>query len=366
MSNQVKPSFQVNPFLVFFMIHSPQVGVGILTFPRSIAKEAGYDSWIGIIAAGLMTHLSLFLIFRLLKHEHQSLSHIHQFVYGKWLGRLFTLLFIIQFLWSGLAILREYVRVMQVWMFPLLPTWLPTLLILILLYYTIAGGFRVMVGMCFFKVIFSAIITFPVFFTLGDVEFGNFSFIPIHTVKELWGATQTMAFSYIGFEMILVYYPFIQEGKKSKKYAYLANAATTLLYLVVTFMCFLFYSEKQLSTVIWPYLKLSSSLEFSMIQRFEFVFISAWVLVIVPAVILYLWCASRLAKEVFKVKQKYPLLLFMVIYIVISQFVDDSHELQLLEKWSGKVAFYLNYVYLPVLFVLYMLMRKMKRPSASS
>lgn len=366
MSNQVRPSYQVRPFLVFFMIHSAQVGVGILTFPRSIAKEAGFDSWIGIIAAGLLTHLSLFFILQLLKREHQGLSYIHRFVYGKWLGRLFTILFIIQFLWSGLAILREYVRVIQVWMFPTLPTWLPTLLILILLYYTISGGFRVMVGMCFFKVLVAAIITFPVFFTLSDVELGNFSFIPNHTIKELWSATKTMSFSYIGFEMVLVYYPFIQEAQKSRKYAYLANAATTLLYLVVAFMCFLFYSEKQLNAVIWPYLKMSSSLEFSIIQRFELVFVSAWVLVIVPCVILYLWCASRLAKEVFKVKQKYPLLLFMLVYLVVSHFIDDSEELQLLGSWSGKVAFYLNYIYIPFLFVLYMLMRKIRRPSSSS
>lgn len=223
-----------------------------------------------------------------------------------------------------------------------------------------------MVGMCFFKVIIAAIITFPVFFTLRDAALGNFSFIPVHAMKEIWSAAKTMAFSYIGFEMILVYYPFIQKGQKSKKYAYLANATTTLLYLVVTFMCFLFYSEKQLSAVIWPYLKLSSSLEFSIIQRFEYIFVSAWILVIVPCVILYLWCASRLAKDIFKVKQKYPLLLFMLIYVVISHFVDDSEEFQLLGSWSGKFAFYTNYVYIPVLFILYMVMRKIKRPSPSS
>ncbi len=351
---------------MFFMIHSSQVGVGILAFSRSIAQEAGYDGWIGVIIAGLITHLSLFFMFRLLNYEHQDLSHIHQFVYGKWLGRLFTFLFIIQFLWSGLVILREYVRVIQVWMFPSLPTWLPTVIILTLLYYTISGGFRVMAGMCFFKFIFASIITLPVFLILGDAHWGTLSLIPTHTMKELWDATKTMSFSYVGFETVLVYYPFIQEGQKSKKYAYLGNAATTLLYLSVAFMCFLFYSEKQLNKVIWPYLKMSSSLEFSVIQRFEYVFVSVWVLVIIPAVIQYLWSASRLAKDVFKVKQKYPLLFFMMVFIVISHFVDNSDELEMLGSWNGKVGFYLNYGYIPALFLVYMLMRKIKRPSSAS
>lgn len=366
MSTQIKPSFQVNSFLLFFMIHSSSIGVGILSFPRVIVKEAGYDSWIGVIVAGLMVHLSLFFMFRMLKYEHQDLSHIHRFVYGKWLGKLFTFVFIIQFVWSGLVILRGYVRIMQIWLFPELPTWLPTLMILALLYYTIAGGFRVIVGMCFFKVIFSAIITFPVFFTLGDAHFGNLSLIPIHTMKELWDATKAMAFSYSGFETVLVYYPFIKDGQQSKRYAYLGNAATTLLYLSVAFMCFLFYSEKQLHTVLWPYLTMSSSLSFPIIQRFELVFVSFWVLVIIPAVIQYLWSASRLAKDVFKVKQKYPLLLFMMILVVISHFIDDVHKFEMLGNWNGKFAFYLSYVYIPILSLGYTLMRKVKRQSQSS
>ncbi|WP_078413099.1 GerAB/ArcD/ProY family transporter [Priestia abyssalis] len=366
MSNQVKPSFQVNSFLLFFLIHSSQVGVGILLFQRSIVKEAGYDSWIGIVLAGLMAHLSLFFMFRMLKYEHQDISQVHQFVYGKWLGRLFTSLFIIEFTWSGLAILRDYVRLLQIWIFPDLPTWIPTCLILALLYYTIAGGFRVMAGMSFFKVMFTFAIILPMFFTLGYAHFGNLSLIPTHTMKELWDATTSMSFSYAGFETILVYYPFIKEGQKSKSYAYLGNAATTLLYLLTAFMCFIFYSEKQLTTLIWPYLTMASNLEFSTIQRLETIFVSTWVLVIAPAVIQHLWCASRLTKNMFKVKQKYPLIFFMIIIVVMSNIIDDSQEWDLIRDWNGKIAFYQNYVYIPVLFFGYLLMRKVKHTSPSS
>lgn len=365
MPNQIKPSFQVNSFMLFFMIHSAQIGIGILTFQRSIVKAAGYDSWIGILMACLMAHLSLFFIFRTLKYEHKDIAQIHQFVYGKWIGRLFTVLFIVHFTWSGLATLRGYIRIIQVWMFPNLPTWLPTCLILALLYYTIAGGFRTMAGMCFFKVIFTFIIILPMFFTLGYAHWGNLSLIPTHTMKELWNATKTMSFNHTGFETILVYYPFIKEGQKSKSYAYLGNVATTLLYVLVAFMCFLFYNEQQLTKVIWPYLRMSSILTFSTIQRFEYIFVSVWVLAIIPSVIQYLWCASRLTKEVFKVKQKYPLILFMIIYIILSQVIDDNKEFDLLGDWNGTFSFYLNYVYIPILFLGYTLMRKRKRPSQS-
>lgn len=366
MPNQIRSSFQVNSFLLFFIIHSSQIGVGILTFQRMVAKEAGYDSWIGVIAASLMAHLCLFFIFRMLKYEHQDILQIHLFVFGKWLGRLFTFLFIIQFVWVGLVVLRDYVTIMQVWLFPSLPTWVPSLIILVLLYYTIAGGFHVMVGMCFFKVIFTFLIMIPVLYTLSYAQVGNLSFIPSHTVSELWNVSKSMSLNFSGFETVLVYYPFIKEGQKSKSYAYLGNAATAFLYLFAALMCFLFYSEKQLSTLIWPFLTMASNLEFSTVQRFEIVIVSSWVLVIIPSVIQYLWCASRLVKNIFKVKQKYPLIFFMIIIVALSHIIDDSQEYALMRDWNGKFTFYLNYIYIPVLFLVYMFMRKIKLSSQSS
>lgn len=366
MSNQVKSSFQVSSFLLFFMVHSSQLGVGVLSFQRSIVKEAGYDSWISIIAAGLMVHLSLFFMFQMLKYEHHDISDIHQFVYGKWLGKIFTFIFIVRFVWAGLVVLLSYIEILQIWLFPELPTWIPTLIILVLLYHTITGGFPVIAGMCFFKAIFLFALTLPILFTLGSAHFGNLSLIPTHTMKELLNATKAMSFSYSGFETLLVYYPFIKGGQKSKSYAYLGNAATVLLYLFVALMCFLFFSEKQLNITIWPYLSMASTLSLPIIQRFEIIFVSFWVLVIIPAVIQYLWSASRLAKDVFKVKQKYPLIFFMMIFIVASLFIDDRQEFDLLGNWNGEFTFYLSYVYIPVLFLGYTLMRKVKCPSRSS
>ncbi|MDQ0243346.1 hypothetical protein J2S09_000882 [Bacillus fengqiuensis] len=223
-----------------------------------------------------------------------------------------------------------------------------------------------MVGMCFFKVIFTFLIMIPMLYALSYAQVGNLSFIPSHTVSELWNVSKSMSLNFSGFETVLVYYPFIKDGQKSKSYAYLGNAVTAFLYLFAAFMCFLFYSEKQLSTLIWPFLTMASNLEFSTVQRFEIVIVSSWVLVIIPSVIQYLWCAGRLVKNIFKVKQKYPLIFFMIIIVVLSHIINDSEEFALMRKWNGTFTFYLNYVYIPALFLVYMFMRKIKLSSQSS
>ena len=57
MNSNVPESKKISPFLVFFLIHSMQSGVGILGFQRFIAKSAGYDAWMSIILSGLMIHI---------------------------------------------------------------------------------------------------------------------------------------------------------------------------------------------------------------------------------------------------------------------------------------------------------------------
>ena len=47
----------ISPFLIMFIIHSNQVGVGILGFPRYIAAYAGNDAWIVVIITGVVFHV---------------------------------------------------------------------------------------------------------------------------------------------------------------------------------------------------------------------------------------------------------------------------------------------------------------------
>src|SRR3954469_3851102 len=67
MNANVPESRKISPFLVFFLITSMQFGVGILGFQRFIAKSAGYDAWMSIILAGLMIHIILWMMLKMLK-----------------------------------------------------------------------------------------------------------------------------------------------------------------------------------------------------------------------------------------------------------------------------------------------------------
>ncbi|MBY0595739.1 spore germination protein [Bacillus bingmayongensis] len=78
----------VSPYLVFFLIHSLQVGIGILGYQRIIIKSAGYDAWISLILAGIATHFVLFCMLKMLEKDN-DLINIHTTCFGKWIGSLF-------------------------------------------------------------------------------------------------------------------------------------------------------------------------------------------------------------------------------------------------------------------------------------
>ncbi len=136
--------------------------------------------------------------------------------------------------------------------------------------------------------------------------------------------TRSTSLSMLGFEMILMFYPFIKNPETSQKYAHGGALATTLLSLLLYFVSTVFYSQKQLVLTLWPTLSLTSVIEFPFIQRFEYITVSWWAIVIIPNMVIPLWAASRGVKRLFNVQQKYPLWVMSIIILLVSIFFSMS------------------------------------------
>lgn len=78
----------VSPYFTFLLLHSLQIGVGVLGYQRIIAQFAGYDAWISLIIAGIATHIVLFCMLKMLEKDN-DLMNIHTTCFGKWIGKFF-------------------------------------------------------------------------------------------------------------------------------------------------------------------------------------------------------------------------------------------------------------------------------------
>jgi spore germination protein (amino acid permease) len=353
--------FQVSPYFVFFLVHSVQIGVGVLGFQQSLVTKAGNDSWIAVIFSGIAVHVVIWIIFQLLNRAEMDLIDINKFVFGKWIGSFFNLIWMVYFLSVGFIVLYSYFEVIHVWMFPEVNIVLLSILFGVLIFYCILGGFRTVAGICFLGVVIPAYLIFTFLFPIPYTEI--ISLFPIwnHSMQDMFAASKEMTLSYLGFSTLLMYYPYIKEAKTSQKWAQLGALLSLLTYLLITVLSLSYFSEEQLAKQIWATLALWKIVEMPVVERFEYIGIASWALIILPNVCLLFWASSRGVKKIFGFKQKYVLVGFIILMIVISVFFKKREQVEMLSSWTTKIGYYSEFGYVPLLFLLYLVVSKVRR-----
>jgi spore germination protein (amino acid permease) len=291
------------------------------------------------------------MIYRMLQKGNGDIVNIHKQVFGKYIGGLFSLILSLYFLLLSLTVVRTFIEVIQVWVFPRMNVWIFSLVFLLLAYYFSASGFRAVTGICMISVMLGIPILVLKFFPIEYAQVNHLFPVLNHTVPELIAATKTTTLSFLGIELLLIYYPFIKKPEASKKWAHHGVFYTTLIYLITAIVTFIYYSERGLTNLIWPTINLWKIVEFPFIERFEYVGIALWVYVILPNICLALWAASRIPKRVFRIKQRWVLSFYFILLYIASNMFNDRTTIDQLNTIAGKIGFYVL-LYIPILFCL--------------
>ncbi|MDM5464640.1 spore germination protein [Bacillus cereus] len=364
--SKVKEEYQISPIFVFFLIHSAQFGAGVLGFARIIAKAAGYDGWMGVLITGICIHILIWMMYFLLKETNGNLIDLQRQTFGKWLGNGINLIFMAYFLIISISVIRTYVEIIQVWMFPTASTWMLTLFLCLVSYYIISSGFRVIAGICVISVGGTLGYLFLSLFVLKYSHWDNLLPMFTHSFSDILKAAKLSVYSMTGFEIYLMVYPFVKQPKKSHKFAQYGALFSNLLFLFSTLLAFTFFSEKQLFKTIWSQLSMTQVIQLPFIERLEYIAISAYALVIVTSSILPLWAAMRGTHEIFRVKQRGVLIAFILIILIVSQLLTNRHDINNFTSNASKVSFWLIYVYIPILFIIVWVKRKWKKSKAKA
>lgn len=360
---QANIRYQVSPYLVFFIIYNSQVGVGILSFQRTIAAKAGYDAWIGVLVAGCIVQLFIWVMYKLLEKADGDIIDVHTTIFGNVLGKFISFFIIIYYWLASVSVLIGFIEIIQVWLFPTMPSWILSTIILLSVYYGVSGGFRVIVGMSFLSFIFPQILLIVLFiFPLKIAHFSNLLPIMNHSFMDIADSIKSSMYSLAGTETLLMYYPFIRDPKASKKFAHLGVLFTTLLYTLSAIISFTFYSENQLKTTIWPELSLTKMITLSFLERFEYLYISMYLIIVTVLISLLLWCSSRGLKKIFNRKQKYTLIILSLFSVVLCHFNGSFNDM--LNTYITQMNLWIFYGYIPILlFVLTFLKRSKQNDS---
>ncbi|WP_088102264.1 GerAB/ArcD/ProY family transporter [Halalkalibacter urbisdiaboli] len=360
MEQPIKEQYLVSGFLTLFLVHATQVGVGVLGFQRNITKYAGYDGWISIIIAGVYVHFLITCIYMLVKKADGDLITIHKQVFGKYLGHTLSIIVTLYFISLAAVVLRSYIEIVQVWMFSDLPTWFFSIFAFFFFYIIVSGGFRTVVGLCFLGVI----MPMPLFpMLLLPLEFAHFiNLLPVwkHTFTEIALGARETTLSFLGFELILMYYPFLKNRTLTQKWAQIGSGITTLIYTGIMLVSLTFYSEEQLNRTVWATLTLYKVVELPFLERFEYVGISLWMVLIAPNIAIAIWAASRAGKRIFNMSQRKMLVIALACMTIISISLPTRQEVEIFSKWVGEFGFYFVFIYIPILVLIQAIVLKVK------
>ncbi len=352
---------QVSPYFTFYLISTMQIGVGVLGFQRYIAKSAGHDAWMTVIFSGILIHLLVWMIYKMLKRSDGDIIAVHNDVLGKWIGGLLSSIFMIYSAFLALTVLRTYIEVIQVWMFPHINTWGISFILSLLVYYFVSGGFRMITAVAFFSVLIGTPLIFLKYFAIKDAHIYNILPLFDHSLIDYFVGTKAMTLNYLGFEMLFFYYPFIKNPETSHKWSQRGVLFTIVIYTITAVVSFAYYSQGQLKHTIWATLTIWKIVEFPFVERFEYIGISMWLFIVLPNICIAIWCVTRGGKRLFSVKQKHSLIIIVILVFIGTLLFKDRQQIDQLNTWVSKVGYYFIYFYIPLLFLLQLLIYKVRQ-----
>ncbi|MCL6573102.1 MAG: spore germination protein [Bacillus sp. (in: Bacteria)] len=353
-----KDGLLFNAFFIMFIVHATQTGVGVVGLPRIVYLEAKHDAWISVLFGGMTSAIVIAMIVLMLrKYDSADLYGIQVDVFGKWIGNALNFIYILYMTLSFFIILMNYIEIVQVWIFPDLRTWQISIALILLTIYAVNGGIRVVVGVAFLSVLGTIWLYFILVVPLQYSDPKNL--LPILNVdfKQIVKGIYKTSLSLMGFEHIMFFYPYVRDKKRVFLFSQIGNLFTTIIFVLITMISTTFFAENGLARTIWPVLSMFKIVRLPNLERFEFIAVSFWMLIILPNMCFYLWAASKGLHRIINWKQSKGIWILGLLVWGGTFFIRARYQMNEVTDFIAQLGFFAAFCY-PVVLSLIVLVKK--------
>lgn len=363
---QVNKNLRIRAFYLFFIISAIQAGVGVLNAPRDVFLVAGRDAWFSIIIALIYLIIIVAVMFVILKqYESADIFGIQVDIFGKVFGKILGTIYIIYFIGGLLSVLTTYTLAIQIFIYPSLPAFFIGILIMSLVVYAVLGGIRVIVGVVFIFGILTPWIFFLLYDPITRMDFLHFRPMFHTPVTDLLKGARTSAYNFLGVEFLFVIYPFIENKRKAKLPVYLSVTTSALIVLVTTIISIGYYSLHDFKKMDWPVLRLFKSVSLPFLERFDYIVIVQWMMVVIPSIVLLMWAITHGTKRLYKIPQKVTLYIMAILLIISNSLLKYSYQIAKVTQLISKIGFWIVFVYPFFLLPLVLIKKKWQKYKGS-
>ncbi|WP_310360781.1 GerAB/ArcD/ProY family transporter [Neobacillus drentensis] len=292
---------------IFWLMFTFETGNMILLTLSPTFQDAKQDAWISFLLAAILGTLIVFVSSKAaLLYPGKTLIEYSKLIFGKWLGILIVIVYLIQWYSVIADILREFAEFTITILLPTTPLWVLVLtMLLLLIYITYSGGIEG-IGRC--SEVFGPIILLSVFILLIlSVSIFNYkNFLPVFSdtgfVPILKGTLHPLSF--LGESvMMLMLLSFMDQPNKGPKRAVWGIAAASCLVSTVAIWVLLILGPEIASKLRHPAFDAVSYVTvMDFIQNLEILAVLVWLLSVFIKLSLYFFLANYGTAQLLHIK----------------------------------------------------------------
>ncbi|MEI5906857.1 GerAB/ArcD/ProY family transporter [Bacillus spongiae] len=322
---------RLQPYQVIMLLYMIQIGVGIFSLPRMTAETFGTNGWIGLILISLLVTLNILLIGLVFYYgKGRSIFQIIDDNLPKFLS--FLLYIAIAILWSSLAVFiaKDFELLILMLYYPTLPESVFIILALYIAYRLTRGGIIhiAKTATIFFSTI---LIVFILAFHIPEFSFERLTPFIFSGEKELLNGGLNLYFSFLGYELSLLFIPFMAKNNTPFKPMLYAHFLLTFIYLITCFMAYGFFSFEQLLHESFPVLSMFEYVELPFLERTENIITHFFIWEVFATVVAFFWGADQMVRQALpKLSPKVSIISLLLLSFTISLTVDIVRDV---EKW---------------------------------
>lgn len=334
-------SFKITDSQLFTLMIGVLVGVGVTSLPREVAQIAERDGWIAIIVSIILGLLYLYICICYSKlFPNMSLAESAQVVLGKPLGILVTIMYsLYTFLIAGF-IVRLFLESNYVYFDLYYSLAVPMTIITVALIYIGRCGLATLSRVSEIVFVFSFLFVVLFFFPERKPELINLRPVFQNGPMPMVESIPATLLSLLGLEVILVFYPFLENKKTAFRVSAMATIVTGMLYVVVFIASVTILGLEGTQIFIWPFLEYLKLISFQVVDRIDNMFVYLWtVKVMLVAAIQYFAGTFSLAMLTKRKHHDIWVLVCWPFYFAAGYFPRDVVELfdftEKLTKYGG-------------------------------
>ncbi|MCM1989956.1 GerAB/ArcD/ProY family transporter [Oceanirhabdus seepicola] len=294
------------------------VGAGVLTLPNELVKTAGQDAWMSVIIALIYPLYVVFISMYIInKHPKENVLILNKKYFGNLFGSILNFILMMQFMITYIVIIANTIIFSRVFIVSFLGPLKVAMIIVFLATYSAYKGPKGLGKMS--ELIFYLFI--PVFlFSLSGLKYGS-----ILNMQPMFGAgienilksTPQTAYSYSGWEAILLLFPYVNDVKCVKRCALKAVAICGIIYVWAVFISIFYLGIDIVPKSYWSLILVFESINIPIINNFRYIFMYIWMFLALRGAANYHFSVALFLNDFKKIELKkmclliYPLSLYL-------------------------------------------------------